>query len=182
MELRPIENEHVEKISGWLSRRENYQWLHFGPGRQAVDAITLKMMMQRDLHLMRAFTVDGTNDPVGLVALSDIDRDFGTASVWYVLGDKKVGGRGYTTRAVRRLLDIAFDELDLTAVQAWTVETNEPSRRVLRRLGFRLGGRLRSCHRIDGIAYDRLVFDLLAEEHESAEKAMSPIRAESRSE
>ena len=37
--------------------------------------------------------------------------------------------------------------------------------KLLRRLGFRLVGRLRRSHRLDDQIVDRLWFDLLAEEH-----------------
>jgi RimJ/RimL family protein N-acetyltransferase len=45
------------------------------------------------------------------------------------------------------------------------VDSN-PSLRSLQRLGFRYVGRLRQCHMIDGRLHDRLLFDLLAAEHE----------------
>lgn len=166
MELKPLDAGDPERVADWLARKENYQWLHFGPGRQTLDALTLKVMDRRDQHLLRLFTPGSGHGPVGLVALSDIDRRFGTAGVWYVLGEKDQGRKGYTTRAVSRLLDLAFGKLGLGAVHAWTVETNEPSQRLLMRLGFRLCGRKRCCHRIEGVTYDRLLFDLLAEEHE----------------
>jgi RimJ/RimL family protein N-acetyltransferase len=63
------------------------------------------------------------------------------------------------------LLTLAFAELGLRAVNAWTVEINVPAQRVLERLGFRYIGRQRQCHCIDGQSYDRLLFDLLATEH-----------------
>lgn len=162
--LDPVGAADLPTVAGWLGRKENYRWLHFGPGRQRLDEVTLKFMLQRDLHLLRTYRPAGHDGPVGLVALSDVDRDVGTASVWYVLGDKRFGGRGHTTRAVARLLGVAFEELGLESVFAWTVDTNRPSRRLLRRLGFRPAGRRRRCHRIDGVVRDRLLFDLLARE------------------
>lgn len=166
MELKPLDDESLRRAADWLSRKENYQWLHFGAGRQTLDAITLRVMDQRDLHLLRVFTPDDHDEAIGLVALSDIDPRFGTASVWYLLGEKEHARRGHTTRAVELLLDAGFDQLGLESVHAWTVEANEPSQKLLCRLGFRLSGRHRRCHLIDGVAYDRLLFDLLVEEHE----------------
>lgn len=164
--IAPVETRDLPRVAEWLSRKANYQWLHFGPGRQTLDEVSLKFMLQRDLHLLRTFGPGHLDEPVGLVALSDLDRDFGTAALWYVLGDKRFGGRGHTTRAAARLLHGAFEELELESVYAWTVETNRPSRRLLARLGFRRAGRRRRCHRIDGVVYDRLLYDLLADEFE----------------
>jgi RimJ/RimL family protein N-acetyltransferase len=57
-----------------------------------------------------------------------------------------------------------FRDLGLHTVNTWVVEHN-PSLRIIERLGFRLIGRQRQSHCIDGRAYDRLLFDLLASEH-----------------
>ena len=41
-----------------------------------------------------------------------------------------------------------------------------PAIRVLERNSFKLIGRMRNCHEIDGQRLDRLLFDLLAREYE----------------
>ena len=64
------------------------------------------------------------------------------------------------------MLTFGFTELGLHVVSAWTVETNIPAQRVLEGLHFKYIGRQRQCHYIDGRPYDRLLFDLLATEHQ----------------
>jgi RimJ/RimL family protein N-acetyltransferase len=80
------------------------------------------------------------------------------------VGDKAYASRGY---ARWRLPDatIAFKELGLEAIHTWIVEHNQ-SVRMAKRLKFRLIGRQRQSHCINGRMYDRLWFDLLASEHE----------------
>lgn len=46
-------------------------------------------------------------------------------------------GRGYATEAARGALRFAFDELALDEILAWTVPTNQRSRRVMDKLGMR---------------------------------------------
>jgi RimJ/RimL family protein N-acetyltransferase len=140
--------------------------LDFGNGHQSLTPASLKIMTQRDIHLIRAFTSDGNDASIGLVAFSNVDHHFKTATLWYVLGNKQNGGQGYTTRAVSKILSLGFTELGLQTINAWAVELNLPSIRVLERNHFRLIGRQRQCHYIDGRACDRLLFDLLACEHE----------------
>lgn len=168
MELRPIRDSECELVAHWLGQEENYRWLHFGPVTQIVTEIALRVMLQREIHLLRAYTSDGEDEPIGVVALSDIDPEFRTATLWYVLGDKRHAGRGYTTRAVSRLLTVGFRDLGLASVQAWTVETNVPGIRVLQRNRFRFIGRLRKCHVIHDRWLDRLLYDLVAAEHRRA--------------
>jgi len=156
--------ERIELAAGWLSDPANYKWLDFGNGIQKVTPVTLRVMTQRDLHVVRLYTPDEEDFPVGIVGLTNVDRNFKTASIWAVLGHKRYGG--WTMPACSKMLTFAFTELGLRAVSAWTVEINVPAQRVLERLRFRPIGRQRQCHVIEGRAYDRLLFDLLATEHQ----------------
>jgi RimJ/RimL family protein N-acetyltransferase len=165
MKLLPLDKpELIELAAQWLGKQENYQWLDFGNGVQRVSPVTLKIMTQRDIHLFRLYTPEESDVPVGVIGLTNVDRKFKTASLWAVLGDKRSGG--CTRQAAARLLTLGFTELGLRAVNAWAVETNIASQKVLERLHFKYIGRQRQCHYIDGRPYDRLLYDLLAEEHE----------------
>lgn len=155
----------VELAAGWLSRPENYQWLDFGSGVQQLSPASLRIMAQRPIHELRLFASD-QGEPIGVVGLSNIDRNFGTGSAWIVLGDKRYAGQGYGTRAMSAILRHGFRELGLRAASAWALENNTPSVRMLKRVGFRYAGRLRRSHIIHGRTVDRLFFDMLAEEHE----------------
>ena len=174
MQFNPIDHYAIEVIAEWMASKENYQWLDFGEGNQILTPVSLKIMTQRDIHLFRVFTSDLDQAPIGLVALSHIARNFRTATLWYVLGDKRYAGQGYTTRAVSRMLTLGFKELGLHAINAWAVESNEPSIRVLTRNRFQMIGRQRRSHYIDGRPFDRLLFDLCATEHEELDLASDP--------
>jgi RimJ/RimL family protein N-acetyltransferase len=164
MKLLPLDRpELIQLAADWLGRPENYKWLDFGNGVQQVSPVTLKIMTQRDIHFFRLYTANGGDVPVGLAGLTNVDRRFKTASLWAVLGDKRSGG--CTTEAVSKLLTLGFTELGLKAINAWTVEVNIAAQRVLQHLGFKYIGRQRRCHYIEGRPYDRLLYDLLAEEH-----------------
>jgi RimJ/RimL family protein N-acetyltransferase len=166
MRLLPLEPGAVARSAAWLARRENHQWLDFGPSGPILTAPVLALMNRRPQHRLRLYTADDADVPIGLVALSDISATHGTANLWYVLGEKAFGGRGYTTRAVAGMLILGFGELGLHSVQAWAVEANGPSIAVLERNGFRRVGRLRECHTVGGQRYDRVLFDLLRAEHQ----------------
>lgn len=154
----------IELVAGWLARKENYQWLDFGDGKRVPTPAWLKIMAQRDTDVLRVFTPDIDDTPIGVVGLNNVDRHFKTATLWGMLGDKSYARQGYTTRALSKMLTLGFQELGLHAVNNWVVEHNF-SIHVVEHLNFRLVGRLRQCHVIDGRRYDRLLFDLLASEH-----------------
>jgi len=166
MQLKPPNSpEHLQLVADWLAQKENYQWLDFGDGRQLVSPEWLKIAMQRGSYALRIFTSDLDDTPIGVVGLSNVNPHFKTANIWVVLGDKSYAGQGYASRASSKMLTLGFQELGLRAIHTWIVEHN-PSIQVAKRLKFRPIGRQRECHYINGRAYDRLWFDLLASEHE----------------
>lgn len=164
--LLAIDNSNVARVAYWLAQPENYRWLDFGRGSEPLSATAVRVLSQRPSHVVRIFA-DERHVPIGLVALSNVNRDFLTALLWYVLGEKRYAGNGYTSRAVGALLRIAFDDMRLAAVHAWVVAQNHASIRVLERNGFRQTGRQRQCHVIDGKRCDRLLYDMIAAEYRS---------------
>jgi ribosomal-protein-alanine N-acetyltransferase len=165
MTLTPIGPSQFEQVAGWLAVPETSRWLDFGAGQESLSAPALAFMAGRSQHVLRLFGVDTSARPVGIVALSQVCPRFRTATLWYVLGDQRYRGQGYTSCAVSALLLEAFGDLGLTAINAWAVDLNVPSIRILERNGFRCIGRQRRCHLVDGRPADRLLFDLLKDEH-----------------
>ena len=161
--LLPIERNTLPLVEMWLSQEENYKWLDFSPLVQPLNAMVLKMMAQKPQHFIQVFRVD--TSPAGIVALSNINQSAGTATLWYLLGNKQYAGQGYTTRAVSRLLRTAFFDLKLACLEAWAAESNTASIAILKRNGFVYVGTRRQCHVIDGRRHDRLWFDLLSSEY-----------------
>lgn len=75
---------------------------------------------------------------------------------------KEHGGRGVATEAVRLSLDVAFNELFLHRVEAFTRLDNVVSQRVLLKNGFsRVGVARRHIH-VDGRWHDEQLFEKLA--------------------
>ena len=126
MHLRPLDRTDVELAASWLSEKENHQWLDFGCGRQILSAAAIALMRQRDRHNLQLFAAEEGASPIGLVALSDINKPFKSATLWYVLGDKRYRGLGHTSRAVAPMLDIGFQQLGLESINAWYFATSGP--------------------------------------------------------
>ena len=165
MRLLPLDNpERIRQVAGWMALKENYQWLDFGNGRQILTPEWLKIVTQRSTDVLRVFTSEHDDEPIGVVGLSEVDRSFRTARIWVVAGEKSFRIRGHATRAASKMLTLGFGDLGLHVINTWIVEHN-PSARIAARLNFKPIGRQRQCHWIDGIPHDRLWFDLLDTEH-----------------
>jgi ribosomal-protein-alanine N-acetyltransferase len=166
MKLLPLDTpEILEMAANWLAQKENHQWLDLWAGKQvtATPAL-LKIMAQGKRHFLRVYTGDRDDVPIGIAALSNVNRICKTANFWGAAGEKSFRSRGYGTLAGSKFLTLAFRDLGLHTINTWVVEHN-PSLRLVERLRFRFIGRQRQCHMIDGRLYDRLLFDLLASEH-----------------
>lgn len=81
----------------------------------------------------------------------------------YWMGQRHAG-KGHMTEAVRGALDFAFSELALHRVEAACLPTNEPSRRLLERVGFTREGEARGYLRINSVWADHLLYGILASE------------------
>jgi ribosomal-protein-alanine N-acetyltransferase len=79
----------------------------------------------------------------------------------YWMGQRHAG-KGHMTEAVRGALNFAFSELALHRVEAACLPHNEPSRRLLERVGFRREGEARGYLRINGVWADHLLYGMLA--------------------
>ncbi|HUN32163.1 MAG TPA: GNAT family N-acetyltransferase [Trebonia sp.] len=86
--------------------------------------------------------------------------------------DPAYGGKGYATEAVRALIGLSFGPLGLRRVVANCFSDNEPSWRLMERLGMRREAHSvrESLHRTKGWL-DGLVYALLAEEWEAEANA-----------
>jgi [ribosomal protein S5]-alanine N-acetyltransferase len=78
----------------------------------------------------------------GCIRLNAINRSEQTATVGYEFGPA-FRGLGYATEALRKIVEHCHGEMGLRRLEAWTVEGNAASDRVLQKTGFRQEGTLR---------------------------------------
>lgn len=103
---------------------------------------------------------------VGTCTLADLDRTNRRAEVGFVLGSA-YWKRGLMSEALPLLVDHAFGVLDLHRLEADVDPRNEPSLRLLEKLGFRREGFFRERHRVDDEWQDAVMLGLLAAEWEA---------------
>jgi RimJ/RimL family protein N-acetyltransferase len=163
MKLLSIEDGDFPVVCQWLSE-SGCEWLDFGDIKKFTP-LALKAIMRKKDEVYRLFTTDeAPSQPIGIVALHNVQRKYKAASIWAVLGRHEFSKHGYTCRALIEILKMAFFELDIKSINAWLVDGNRPSIRLLEIMGFHYVGRQRKCHLIQGEWHDRLLFDILASE------------------
>jgi ribosomal-protein-alanine N-acetyltransferase len=99
---------------------------------------------------------------VGGITLSNIRRGVAQmGSIGYWVGERFIR-RGHTVAAVVAVTDFAFHRLGLHRLEAACIPTNEGSRAVLARAGFRQEGMAMAYLRINGVWRDHLLFGLVS--------------------
>ncbi|SEF59275.1 GNAT family N-acetyltransferase [Bosea lathyri] len=112
------------------------------------------------------FIFDSRSDALlGGLTLGLVRRGVAQAcTLGYWMGQRHAG-KGYMTEAVRGALRFAFSDLALHRVEAACLPNNEPSRRLLERVGFQHEGVARSYLRINGVWADHLLYAALSGDH-----------------
>jgi ribosomal-protein-alanine N-acetyltransferase len=99
---------------------------------------------------------------VGGITLSNVRRGVAQmGSLGYWVGQPYTR-RGYTVAAVNAVTEFAFRRLGLHRVEAACIPTNEPSKGVLLKAGFKHEGLARAYLRINGIWRDHLLFGMIS--------------------
>ncbi|WP_374456148.1 GNAT family N-acetyltransferase [Nocardioides sp.] len=111
--------------------------------------------------LVLAVEVKATGRVIGEVLLKWASDEQGEVGFAFA---RDAQGQGYAAEAATAMLRLAFDDLGFRRVTAVVVEGNDPSARLLGRLGFR-----REARFVDGVFFKgawvtQLVFALLADE------------------
>ena len=161
--LRSPRPEDLDRVLGWMEDPAVHGWFDFGQGRQQLSAVALNVMARSPQNCMRIFGERSSDAALGVVVLSDVLHPFGTASFWVVRDRHRSAYPGITADATRALMHEGFNRFARSTINAWVVETNERSLRLLQRVGFQVYGVQRASHRMDGRVLDRVHLELLPE-------------------
>jgi RimJ/RimL family protein N-acetyltransferase len=104
---------------------------------------------------------------LGYIEIDSILWAHRNAWIAYCIGEAAQHGKGYGTEALQLALQFAFNELNLYRIQATVFSYNQPSIRLLEKLGFQHEGVYREFLQRDGQRHDMHLYGLLQHEWES---------------
>jgi methylated-DNA-[protein]-cysteine S-methyltransferase len=169
--LRRLELDDAGSVFAFKSEPEASRLHGEKPHRDINESKEWVRQYLADNELRKAITwviVERENDEViGECCLWNIDHEQGCAELGYELRSSH-WGKGLMKEALGPVLDFGFQALGLHRVQAFTLETNGPSRKVLTDIHFKHEGTLRLKVPIGKMFVDELVYGLLREEWEEA--------------
>lgn len=161
--LRTVEEEDAEILQ--RSRNEpafRDGLLSIYPKNGIMVEMDLEQRAEEDDDDSLGLLVCVDREPVGFVYLFDIHRgETATLSYWLL---PEYQSEGYATEGVGLLIDHAFQNLALHRILAWTIDYNEASQALLRRLGFSHEGTYREHIFRKGEYHDTEHYGLLVSE------------------
>lgn len=162
--LRRLEAGDVGALFSVFSDAEVTRYWSTPPMTDRAEAAALleeieKHRREGDL-LQWGITLPDSDTVIGTATLAQIDRRHARAEIGFALG-REHWGRGLAREAVSVLLDHAFGEMGLHRIEADSDPGNQPSIRLLERLGFRREGYLPERWYVDGRWHDTVMFGLL---------------------
>lgn len=120
------------------SRAFHRAWVQ-APDTEAKFQAYMKRARRKDCKFF--FILDGdTRNLVGVINISQIVRGFFQSAYLGYYAFKPYAGRGYMREAMTLLLDKAFGDLGIHRVEANIQPANKASKKLVKRLGFRLEG------------------------------------------
>ncbi len=130
-------------------------------------AILKNYTSQADEDLSYRFWIskkENNEEIIGSISISNIIRGpFQSAYIGYKL-DKENINRGYMTEALEKIIEIAFEDLDLHRIEANIMPRNKSSLKVVSKLGFENEGLGKKYLKINDIWEDHIHMVLIKEE------------------
>ena len=97
------------------------------------------------------------NIHIGNIKLGPIDFVHMTGEISYFIGEKELWGKGYTTLAIKEIIEIA-KKMGLKKLKAGLNEMNIGSKKVLEKYNFKLEGKMKSTIIHNGKRYNSYWF------------------------
>lgn len=121
-----------------------------------------------------AVVVRATGKMIGTCGFSALCLDHRSAEVGYVL-NPAFRGQGYAGEALCAVLEFAFRRMQLNRVEARCVVENEPSERVMQKVGMQFEGIARSALFVKGSFRDIKIYSMLRDEYLQSKQKSKPF-------
>jgi RimJ/RimL family protein N-acetyltransferase len=175
VQLRPVEESDYPLIHRWMNHPEVWRHMDYELPYSLADVRDDIERTRKEGHL---FTILVDDRPIGRIGLNQFRRRDRICSLYMFIGEPEFGGHGFAHDAVVTLLDYAFDRMDLSRIELWTLSDNDRAIRMYRRCGFVQEALLRERSFKEGRWVDHVVMSVDREEFARARAVPDVDRAD----
>jgi RimJ/RimL family protein N-acetyltransferase len=165
--LRAYEKADAEALFRWFSDEEVTRWLgppNFPSRAQQEKFIELAQASGDDAKYFAIETLDGKL--VGDTGIRNIDWKSRKAEFFITIGEKQCWDKGFGTDALRVVIRLAFDKMNLNRLWLTALADNPRAIRCYEKCGFVREGLLQEESFVDGKYRDVHVMALLRDDYE----------------
>ena len=151
----------TDEYVNWLNDYEIVKFTNQKYGEQTrkrVEQFVQEQLLSMNVLLYGIFW---SNKHIGNIKLGPIDFNNKVAEISYFIGNKNLWGLGITTKTIKTIVLIAFEELDLEKATAGCYSLNTGSQKVLKNNGFIIEGTRKKQSIFEGERVDSLIFGLM---------------------
>lgn len=162
--LRAIERSDIPTFVRWFNDREVTRYLNrHEPMSLAEEECWFKHRLDHPDGVIYAIeTLDGVHiGNIGLHAINWKDR---SATLGIIIGEKNYWDQSYGSDAIRTMLGVAFNEMNLNRVELAVFDFNRRAIRCYEKCGFTLEGREREVLFREGKYHNQLRMSILQRE------------------
>jgi len=103
--------------------------------------------------------IEYCNKIVGVTGYNTIDKDLKKVEIGYWISSKQQG-KGIVTKSCNKLIQYAFNELEIKKVQISVATENIKSRKICEILGMKLEGIIKNSEKIHGKIIDHAIYGI----------------------
>jgi RimJ/RimL family protein N-acetyltransferase len=167
VKLRAYEKSDADALLRWFSDEEVTRWLgppNFPSRAQQEKFIELAQASGDDAKYFAIETLDGKL--IGDTGIRFIDWKSRKAEFFITIGEKSLWGNGLGSDALRVVIRLAFDKMNLNRVWLTVLVDNPRAVRCYEKCGFAREGLLRQESFVDGKYRDVLMMAILRQDYE----------------
>ena len=162
--LRRLVDTDVEEIFALRSNAETMQYIPRPLAKSKEEALAHIVMIESKIvdntGINWAITVKGNPKAIGIIGIYKIFPENHRAEIGYMISPETYG-KGYTTEAIKVVLDYGFEQLDLHSMEAIIDPDNIASERVLQKNGFVKEAHILENGLWEGKYIDTVIYSLL---------------------
>ncbi|HMT08600.1 MAG TPA: GNAT family protein [Pyrinomonadaceae bacterium] len=154
-------SEHLIEFMHWMSPDYSLE-----SAREFIEGATKTVSKSGSL----GFGIFRSQQLIGSIGFVYFDELAEKTEIGYWI-DREEQGKGIVSKACRKLIDWAFEDLNLNRIEIRCSSLNKRSSAIPERFGFKLEGHLRESEYRNGKLHDFLIFGLLRSEWRSRDRA-----------
>ena len=166
--LRELEKKDLPNINVWRNDPDLTAYLG-APDRFInldVDTEWYESYMANRSNTIRcAIVEDGNDDILGLISLVSIDHFNQSAELHIMIGNVENQGKGVGTFAVKKMLNHAFNNLNLRRIELTVLDSNIRAQRLYEKCGFIKEGTKRKAKFKNGVFSDMHIYSIIKEDY-----------------